>query len=186
MEQLSFDYSNTTQSELDAALFSMKVVWDASSFHMKLGKLKDDIIPYIAVFMEEAAKKAEEVVRAYTPATSKGSTPIRDLWDMQYSSDGVIHEYTIRNLYPNQDIIWYFEEGTRPHVIRPKEAGGVLHWTDERTGDEIFSKIVRHPGTRAWGMVKKGKEVGQYLIEGYVQDTIKMVKDLTSEVIAKV
>lgn len=41
----------------------------------------------------------------------------------------------------------FVHEGTRPHIIRPKNPGGVLHfyWN----GREVFVKSVNHPGTRA-------------------------------------
>lgn len=43
---------------------------------------------------------------------------------------------------------WVFaDEGTKSHVIRPKRAK-VLHFTT-RAGDEVFTKHVNHPGTKA-------------------------------------
>jgi len=40
----------------------------------------------------------------------------------------------------------YIEFGTQPHVITPdsKEA---LQWTDPETGEPVFAKKVKHPGT---------------------------------------
>jgi hypothetical protein len=39
------------------------------------------------------------------------------------------------------------EEGTRPHIIRPRRAKALRFLN--RAGDVIFAKMVRHPGTRA-------------------------------------
>lgn len=40
----------------------------------------------------------------------------------------------------------YVHEGTRPHVIRPRNAAALhFHWK----GREVFAKSVQHPGTRA-------------------------------------
>lgn len=38
------------------------------------------------------------------------------------------------------------ENGTRPHLILPVRADGVLHFTID--GEDIFTKIVQHPGFR--------------------------------------
>lgn len=64
------------------------------------------------------------------------------------------------------DPVWrYVDEGTKPHVIRPKKPGGVLAFpsqfkaktqpqvlksgTGSSGGATVFSKGVRHPGTKA-------------------------------------
>ena len=41
----------------------------------------------------------------------------------------------------------YVHEGTRPHVIRPRNPGGVLHFT--MNGRSVFARSVNHPGTAA-------------------------------------
>jgi hypothetical protein len=64
---------------------------------------------------------------------------------------------TARNLRSRSDareVEWYngapqalfLEEGTRPHVIRPRNARA-LRWFGP--GGPIFARSVRHPGTRA-------------------------------------
>lgn len=40
----------------------------------------------------------------------------------------------------------YLEEGTRPHVIRPKRAKAIRFKVAGRT---VFAQIVHHPGTKA-------------------------------------
>jgi hypothetical protein len=37
-------------------------------------------------------------------------------------------------------------DGTRPHLIRPRRAKALHFFVD---GQEVFTKLVRHPGTRA-------------------------------------
>ncbi|MBP2704401.1 HK97 gp10 family phage protein [Microbispora sp. RL4-1S] len=37
------------------------------------------------------------------------------------------------------------EYGTKPHVIRPRNAKA-LHWVNEH-GDDVFARVVHHPGT---------------------------------------
>src|SRR5262245_5841986 len=41
----------------------------------------------------------------------------------------------------------FVEEGTRPHQIRPKRAGGVLRF--KVGGRVVYARIVNHPGTKA-------------------------------------
>jgi len=41
----------------------------------------------------------------------------------------------------------YVEFGTKPHVIRPKRAGGVLRFNVG--GTIVYAKVVHHPGTKA-------------------------------------
>lgn len=41
----------------------------------------------------------------------------------------------------------YVNEGTRPHVIKPKRSS-VLAWADAQTGKMVYAKEVHHPGTK--------------------------------------
>lgn len=41
----------------------------------------------------------------------------------------------------------FVHDGTKPHVIRPKKAGGVLRFTVG--GSVVFARSVNHPGTKA-------------------------------------
>ena len=41
----------------------------------------------------------------------------------------------------------YVHEGTKPHTILPKKAGGVLHFMID--GQDVFARSVNHPGTKA-------------------------------------
>lgn len=47
----------------------------------------------------------------------------------------------------------FLETGTRPHVIRPKRAGGVLVFFSAKAGRTVFARQVNHPGStkhRGW------------------------------------
>ncbi len=39
---------------------------------------------------------------------------------------------------------FYVEFGTKPHIIRPKDAKA-LHWKNNK--EDVFAKVVHHPGT---------------------------------------
>jgi len=42
----------------------------------------------------------------------------------------------------------YVHEGTRPHIIMPKKAGGVLAFYWPKAGKTVFMRQVHHPGTQ--------------------------------------
>lgn len=46
-------------------------------------------------------------------------------------------------------------EGTRPHMIYPRMTGGVLRF--EAGGEIVFTRYVRHPGTRAQNFLEAAK-----------------------------
>ncbi|MFV2172340.1 hypothetical protein ACFHW2_11840 [Actinomadura sp. LOL_016] len=57
-----------------------------------------------------------------------------------------------RLMYGNDTTAWYaglIEWGTRPHDILPRN-GRWLRWIDPQTGQPVFARKVRHPGTRAY------------------------------------
>lgn len=45
------------------------------------------------------------------------------------------------------------EAGTRPHIIRPRKANGVLVFT-ARSGETVFAREVHHPGTKAYRIME--------------------------------
>lgn len=69
-----------------------------------------------------------------------------------YDEDGVkVYESGAQT---NVDYAPYVEEGTGlwgPHhqkyKIEPKTPGGMLAWTDHKTGKRVFAKFVMHPGS---------------------------------------
>jgi len=170
---------NNTQQELDAGMLKLRFAWNVEKFESKLGNLANIVIPHMGVFMEEIAKKAFAKVISSTPKEKKGHTSIRDLWQMLYTRGETIQEYVINNLYPQGEVLWWMEEGTRPHIIKAKP-GGWLRWEDEDTGEEVFAKIVRHPGTKAHHMVRKAKEIAEPLIEEYIEKTFEQVRSMGS------
>ena len=52
----------------------------------------------------------------------------------------------------HEDIVTFLEFGTAPHVITPKNPGGVLVF--EVGGETVFARIVHHPGTKPLGIVR--------------------------------
>lgn len=57
---------------------------------------------------------------------------------------------SLRSVYTIGSDVFYapmVHDGTRPHQIRPKSAGGVLRF--RMGGRVVYAKVVNHPGTRA-------------------------------------
>jgi hypothetical protein len=50
----------------------------------------------------------------------------------------------------------YVHDGTGPHTIRPRRAGGVLRF--EKGGGVVFTTVVHHPGTRAQPWLREAME----------------------------
>lgn len=49
--------------------------------------------------------------------------------------------------------------GTRPHLIRPRRKKGVLRF--EVGGDVVFTRLVRHPGTRPNNFMARALRLGR-------------------------
>lgn len=54
------------------------------------------------------------------------------------------------------DYARYVHDGTRPHVIAPRRAGGVLAW--QSGGQTVFARRVFHPGTTARPFLKNAAD----------------------------
>ncbi|MEU0059072.1 hypothetical protein [Streptomyces sp. NPDC006334] len=50
-------------------------------------------------------------------------------------------------------------DGTRPHLIRPRRRNGVLRF--EVDGQVVFTRLVRHPGTRANPFLQRALRLGR-------------------------
>lgn len=152
-------------------MIDAKFHWDWSMFKGRMDCVRD-VIDHARIMAGRLAERAYGMIKAFTPETSKGRTKIKELWDMDHSRRGTIETYIIKNLYPKKDIILFFEEGTRPHIIRPIRAKS-LRWVDEMTGEEVFAQMVRHPGTPAYEMIAKTEKLMLPQIDGYVAATLK-------------
>ena len=108
------------------------------------GKTQDEVLYLAEYFLDR--------IRSLTPRDT-GQTA--DAWVMRFtafgkvSGEGLIWE--IRN-EGREEIVEYLEFGTRPHVIEPRDPGGVLAF--EVGGETVFAKKVFHPGTKPLGFVR--------------------------------
>jgi len=153
-------------------MIDCKFTVDAELFYRKMGDIATKVIPYAQTTAMEMAKKGQKLLGELTPRSKEGGTHIADLWDIKKSRKGMVEEYMIHNLYKDQDILLYLEEGTDEHTILPR-VKKCLRWFDG--GQEFHAKSVHHPGTRPYKMVER---VGKYLdkmLYVYINATFKMV-----------
>ena len=126
---------------------------DERIFMAKIRGVGTKVIPYIKADVRDLAQWAFGAVKKGTPETASGRTIIKDLWVISKTKRGSREQFVIRNLYPDQNILWYMEKGTEPHIITPSKPGGFLHFFLK--GNEVFTRMVKHPGTKAHEMVGK-------------------------------
>ena len=131
--------------------FKVHLKMDARLFEAKIRGAGTKVIPFVKSDVRDLAKWAFKEVKARTPKTASGRTEIKNLWKMATTAAVAREQFVIENLYPNEDVLMYMEEGTGPHVIKPQKPGGYLHFFIG--SDEIFTRSVFHPGTPAYKMV---------------------------------
>jgi hypothetical protein len=142
----------------------------------KLTTVSAKLGPFFRIMARKVAGEALRIVKMYTPPTSPGRTNIKELWMMETTREGTAEIYTIANTYQkNPDVILFFEEGTVPHIIRPRKCKRLRFFIE---GQEIFSKLVHHPGTPAYHMVEQAQRETDYIINQYVDLTLKTLNEV--------
>lgn len=164
-----------------------KITVDYSLFEKKMGALGKRVIPRARITAEQIARYGLKAVRLFTlrvPVTkgrggrigrTKGRKKIADLWRLTHQRKALMDIYTIRNLYPNQDVLVFFEEGTPRHEIRSKGTTP-MHWIDVETGEDVYAHQIDHPGQPATRMVERTeREVIQPRVELWMRETFALV-----------
>lgn len=144
----------------------------------KTGALLTKLIPYASATAKRLVTRAYALIVHYTPKTETG-TDIKGMWRVENRRLATKEEFIIKNLYPNQDIIVFFEEGTKPHEIVPKRKMFLHFFT--KGGAEVFTKHVSHPGTPAYQMIAKTEKQMDPLVNAYVKQTFEMANKIMSE-----
>ncbi len=148
-------------------MIKVKYKIDARRFRSKSRALINELIPYAEVTAEQIAKKGVDIVSELTPRSDKGTQHMADMWQYSKSRKARVLEFVIENMYPNQDIVLYMEEGTRPHQI-PIGRRGFLAW-EGPGGKYIYTRrAVMHPGTRPYLMLKTTEQQMDALTDQYV------------------
>lgn len=132
-------------------MLKLQLKMDARLFMAKIKGVGTKVIPYVKSDIRDLAKWAFDEIKVRTPKVTSGRREIHKMWEMEESKSAAREMFIIKNLYPDEDVLIYMEEGTKPHIITPRKPGGFLHFFIG--SDEIFTKSVFHPGTPAYHMV---------------------------------
>jgi len=146
-------------------------------FVRKLGLLGEQMGPMVSKAGRELAMEGYRSVVKLTGETAQGRTDLEHMWEIKNSKRASQEEFIIRNLYPDQDVVMFREVGTKPHLITPREGYGALRFSIG--GEEIFTRVVKHPGTRAHRMVGDTELFLQGRVSFYVDETYRQVDKLT-------
>lgn len=154
----------------------------------RMAALYNEVIPYIKTSQRQLARWALDRVKEYTPISKSpygSSSTIRDAWTMaEPDEQDPVAVFTIHNIYRRMDVVEFFEYGTRPHIIRPVRARALHFMTYE--GDEVWSKLVHHPGTPAYHMVERAGRDVELKLDQYIEGTFAMVDRMLSNAAARV
>jgi len=162
-------------------MIAARFIVDYSLFEQMMGELGTKVIPYAKIQAQEIAKYGQRMVATLTlrgGTRTKGRQKIAGLWALEQSRSAYTDIYTIRNLYPNQDVIIIFEEGAMVHQILPKKKQ-VLYWKDPESGEEIYARNVHHPGVPASHMMEKTRQSLDPRIELWQRATFAMMDTVT-------
>lgn len=73
----------------------------------------------------------------------------------------------------------YVDEGTKPHVIRPKNGKYLVF--PGRGGSTVFAREVNHPGTKADGFFERGAVACERVLEASVDDGITHIETVLTK-----
>lgn len=155
------------QGEVTQSMIKAKYKIDSRRFRSKSRALINELVPYAEVTAEQIAKQGVDIVSELTPRSAKGTQHMADMWEYTKSRKARVLEFVIENMYPNQDIVLYMEEGTKAHNI-PVGGKGFLAW-EGPGGKYIYTRrAVKHPGTRPYFMLKTTEQQMDALTDKYV------------------
>jgi len=124
---------------------------DYSLWKAKVDRMILKLMPYAKVTAKQVAEIALDMIQKRTPDTTTG-TDIRSMWEIKESRQKTRQVFIIENTYQPNQIILFFEEGTRPHVIKSTGSWPLrFQWM----GKEVHAHKVRHPGTKAYKMIEQ-------------------------------
>lgn len=117
---------------------------------------------------------AVKQLKATTPRSREGATHIADFWgkEARKNIQGWIDTIIIRNTNPRaKELLPFLEFGTRPHMIY---GNPILHFTTEG-GEDVFTTVVHHPGTKPHHMVKYARMTLEAKLKALEAEVIRRV-----------
>lgn len=140
--------------------FRMNIFTNPKKLRKKIQAVNDkEKIDELNEQIRSLAREAVEKVKAATPGTGK----VRAGWEAKHTTGpkGKIYKTVIRNNYPNKDILKWLEYGTRPHIIRPREAPFLTFWWKKENRLFTHGLIVHHPGTKPRNLLGRARRAMQ-------------------------
>lgn len=125
---------------------------DISELYKDLDKLNLNLEKELKVALEKTANKIEKDARSLAPGTGGYKSSIHKTSIKGNGSELSISVVTnvmtpvAKSNGKNYNLGFLLENGTKPHIILPIDAN-VLHF--QINGEDIFARIVHHPGFTA-------------------------------------
>lgn len=107
--------------------------------------LERDVVRY---FSEVAGRTRDKLEREFRREAPVDTGALRNATSVSVRREGNGFRFTARS---DVDYASFTSKPTRPHVIRPRRAGGVLVFYWPVVGSTVFFRHVNHPGTRGTG-----------------------------------
>ena len=126
----------------------------------------------VPVAVAETAREAEMRLQMLTPRSKEADPHMADMWkatislggtsgkaptaviDHPFNVEGATHPRTGAEMNDGKrSVLTDLEYGTTPHIIEPKQPGGMLRFKGIG-GAMVSTKLVHHPGTRPRAMVR--------------------------------
>ncbi|MCF3960609.1 hypothetical protein [Streptomyces fuscigenes] len=99
--------------------------------------------------LRERTRKVADIAAREAPGTMGSYVE----WDVEAGPRGLQSVITC-----NHPAVRFVLDGTRPHIIRPRRASALRF---EVGGEVVFSRLVRHPGTRANNFMARALRLGR-------------------------
>jgi hypothetical protein len=136
-------------------LLDIKLTIDVGKAQQKLKQAQD--FSFIRKELDASASKIAKIFASKTPVSSDPSDPLRGKLRSGWGNDlrftgAQGHIFSARIFNKDTRASWLLPllmKGTKAHIITPRKKGGVLAFHSRKDpANTIFSKFVKHPGTK--------------------------------------
>lgn len=112
-----------------------------------------EMVKQRTVALRSLAAQAIDLLTQLTPRSKETHEHVADQWTITWEGSAANPTgFFVHNKKENQRLLIILEFGTSPHIIEPNDVMALHFFT--RSGQEVFSKRVEHPGTIPYKMVR--------------------------------
>lgn len=152
----------------------IRIDWpDYSNFSRRIEKAKERIHDANREGAQRVGRIYRDKARDMSPVKS-GTFASKWFYKTQVFDSGSETEVTLYNTDPKASLII---EGTEPHIIKPKNAKS-LTFFPSGGGDQIFTKIVNHPGTEPNDIYSKVSKATESEVSEIFDESLRKFSDL--------